>query len=174
MAPFAFPHPCDRFLIARVARQMKTTQALNGDDRAPLEQGAGSIDVVDAPQRDRNTAVVVKALKPDMRPAFRAGRRLSMKASILRGVVFLSAVAAQGELGHARVGAVVGDRPKDGKSRTAVSAIGEGIAMAPVSRFRDFSETARAGRGIWNDAGLHNAPATWNDMKCRIERMVFQ
>lgn len=64
---------------------------------------------------------------------------------------------------HAGVGAVVGNRPNDGKTGTAMGAVGEGITKTPVQWIEDLLPTCRTGGGIRHNAGVNLPVAAGHD-----------
>jgi hypothetical protein len=74
-----------------------------------------------------------------------------MKPPVRRVVVLGLAKIAHLKICHASVGSVVGYRPQDCVSGSAIRTIDEGITVAPILRIEKFSDAVRAGGGIWSD-----------------------
>ena len=86
----------------------------------------------------------------------------------LEGIAILGeAVRAHLERRHARRGAVIRNRPKNRKSRTAMGAIRERIAIAPVRRVADVGHAFGAGGGVGDDAGRNGATPARHDAEIR-------
>jgi len=70
----------------------------------------------------------------------------------VKGVIILPlALGAHLEVSHGRPGAVVGDIFNYGKAGSAVSAVGEGVAIAPIIWREGFPEAILTGSDIWRD-----------------------
>ena len=74
---------------------------------------------------------VSTSAKPDLRPADRARHGLRVESSVLRILVFATAILAHNEPTHCGSSAIVGEFLDDREARTAVRAVGERIAIAP-------------------------------------------
>ena len=92
-----------------------------------------------------------------MRPADRAAVGLGVVAAILDVVVFPVAVGAHRELTHARERPVVGHVFNNRKARSAVGAVDEGIAVAPVTRTQQLAAAVVAQGDIRRDQRIAHA-----------------
>jgi hypothetical protein len=74
-----------------------------------------------------------------------------MEAAV-RGVIILTlTLRTHLETAHGGLGAVVGDVLDDGEARAAVGAIGKRVAIAPVGKIQNLSQTGLAGSDIRGD-----------------------
>ena len=102
-----------------------------------------------------------------------------MKAAIQRIPVFGATIRAQGKTGHAGEGAIIRQRTGNAVTRTAVRAVGEGIAEPPIGRVEHVCKASAAhghiradqnplrpslGRAFLNDKAFRQG---------RVERNVF-
>ena len=76
--------------------------------------------------------------KPNLGPTYRAGHRLCMKPAVAGIFIFGKAVCAHLKASHGGFGTVVGDVLDDRKTGTAIGTVDEGIAIAAVSRVKQF------------------------------------
>ena len=129
-------------LISSVAHQVIPAQALNGNDTAfrnqlcsTMEDPVGFLDVFRPGNAFERKAVRGARFNPaNFRAALKARVGLCMKAPVGGvGVLFL-ACWAHSKLRHRCFGAVVRQLAHDGKARTAVSAVDEGIMVATIIR----------------------------------------
>jgi len=67
--------------------------------------------------------------------------------------VFLATGWAEGEVGHGREGAVVGQGANDCEAGAAVGAIDEGIPVAPIVRVEEFAQTVLTKGDIGRNEG---------------------
>src|ERR1051326_4866778 len=88
-----------------------------------------------------------------MRSAIRTGVWLRMETPVARVVIFGLTKPAHDEAFHRSVGAVVGQRLDDAEPRSAIGAVRERIAVAPVGRVEEFAHAVRAGRDVRQHQG---------------------
>ncbi len=158
LALLAQAQPRDGFRPGRVANQVKTAEALDGQDGAlpqARERAADRVRVrlAQAPrieQRQRRTAVG-------------AGVRLGVEAAMLHVVVLALARAAHREGGHAGVAPVVRQRTRDRVARAAVRAVDERIAPATIPGIEQFRETVRTDGGVRGDVRAVAAAVAGDD-----------
>ena len=135
--------------IRRVAGELKTTDTLDRNNKASLDQCAGSIDLVEHRERLGGKRLSVSAFKPGLRPAFVTGDRLCMKTPVGWVFVFCSAIGTHFEPAHCRVRTVVRNILNDRKSRAAMCAVCERVTKASgegIERFRFARLTTRCVR----------------------------
>ncbi|KAF5054784.1 hypothetical protein DSECCO2_384550 [anaerobic digester metagenome] len=149
-AVLALPQQGHGLPVAGVADQVESAQALHGRDAARHEQFRHAADgrVV----LGHGPAFPVRQPQPGA--ARGAGVGLGVEAAVQRVLVFRQAVRAQGEAGHGRGGAVVGDGAGDGVARPAVGAVGEGVAVAAVRRVAQVRDAVVAGGHVGADEHL--------------------
>ncbi|MBT9141339.1 MAG: hypothetical protein DDT30_01931 [Dehalococcoidia bacterium] len=145
-SPFSVSQEIDRLWIGRIAGEKESTQTLDGHDPA-LFQETGSGD---------NGVIAYHWIAPvihegQMGPASRAGIRLGMKAAVEGVIILPLALGAHPEVAHGRLGTVIRDVCDDGKAGAAVSAVGEGVAIAPIPRRKDLVDAIRAGGNVGRD-----------------------
>ncbi len=76
------------------------------------------------------------------------------------------AVLAHREFLHRGVGPIVGERLDDGETRTAIGAVGKGIAKAAIVRVENFAQTILAGREVGqNERGLPALVGAFPDLE---------
>ena len=126
--------PADSFLAARVHDEVKSADALDGDDptRSDRLHGVGDCGVVRAQVPECIPKLYV-------RPTHRTRIRLRVKPAVGRIVVFGSALFAHHKRLHRCVRPVVRQRLDDAETRATVRAVGERIAIAPVARIEEFA-----------------------------------
>ena len=94
-----------------------------------------------------------------------------MEAPVERVVVLGLALNAHPEARHGRLGAVVGNAHDDREARTAVGAVDERVAVAPVGRVEELRETRVAGRHVGGDQRVRLAVALgWQDPEAALAR----
>ncbi len=86
-------------------------------------------------------------------PAVGAGVRLGVEAPVVGIVVFGLAARAHPERAHRRVGPVIGQALQDRIPGTALGAVDEGVAMAPVLRIAQLPPAIRAQRQVGRQRG---------------------
>ena len=150
LAALARAQACDRALVGRVAGEVVAAEPLDGDDAA-LAQDCDRL-----LERDRQP-----------RPAGRAGDRLGVEAAVGRILVLATAVVAQREAGHRRVGTVVGHRGDDREARPAARAVHERVAVAAVGGVEELAEAVVAGGHVGRDEGGRAAPLARDDLEAR-------
>ncbi len=133
-APLPLSEPGDRLLVGCVAGQVVTAQPLDRDDLSLAQERDG------LPRLEREPGT-----------AIRAAGRLGVEAAVGRILILAPAGLAHLERGHARVGAVVGDGADDREARSAVGAVDERVAEAPVLRIEKLAQAVVAG----GDVGRH-------------------
>ena len=156
----------------RVAGQVKAADALDRDDVAPHQQGAGRIDVVVSGDGLVARRTAAQVLDPGPRAAGVAGDRLGVEAPVGRVLVLAPAVRAEREVAHRGLAAVVGRGFDDGKARPAVGAVGEGIAVAPGEGIADFGQAVGAGRHVRGHRGPHRAADRGGDLEALRRQIV--
>ena len=131
MLPRAQPH--DGFVVERIAHQMVTAHAFDGDDAAATQARNGDFQCFFASDECATVAV-----KGELRPTLRTGERLGVKAPIERVLVLPSALRAKLKAGHGRIWPVVRQRRDDRIARSALRTIRERIAKATFGRVLQF------------------------------------
>ena len=124
--------------------------------RRPRRRRAGA-----APRRPRRaptTVVPARPVEPQRRPAVVAGDGLGMEAAVGRVGVLGRAPRAQRQVGHRRVGPVVGQRGHDGEARAAVRAADERVPVAAVGRVGELGQAVVAGGDVGRDQGAPGRP----------------
>ena len=146
IAPLADPQPLDDLGRGRIAREMESPQALEGNHTSEPQCG-----------RNRNDGILALPHRPlrrhqhQRRSAGGARVGLCMKAPILDPLVLLLAGRAHRERGHRRPGSVVRRVAGDREPRPAVRAVGERISVPPIQRIENLLQ-ARGARGqVWRD-----------------------
>lgn len=133
-------------LIACIDRYLKPAKTLDRQNGAAPESLGGKNDRVAI----NGTSVFV--FKPEFRPALRTRNRLGMKASVSRVFIFLAARPAHFKGRHGCRGPVIRNVPQNGQARSAMGAIGKGIAVTPVGRVADVGQACRACCGVRHHA----------------------
>ena len=131
LARLALAQPRDGRGVAGITGELEAAEALDRDDLARAQ----ALEC----RRDRILDRDRLAVRPQQRepwPADGAGVRLRVEPAIERIVVFLLARRALPEARHAGVGPVVGQGSGDRVARSAVRAVGEGIAPAAILRIK--------------------------------------
>ena len=128
--------PRHRRRVERIAGQLKPTQALHRHDAAFRERRHRVV------QRGRNAGA-----------AHGAGVGFRMKAAVGGSGILRAARVAEGEPRHGRIRPVVGHGGGDGVARTAIRAVGEGVAIAAVRRVEQLPEAIGTGGQIGRDEG---------------------
>src|ERR1700722_381682 len=100
------------------------------------------------------------------------GNGLRVEAPVRRIVVFGCAGGTHCKLRHAGVSAVVRYPLNGAQTRTAVCAVGEGIAEAAREGIEDLLHTRCAGRGVGSYAGADRRSLACGNVKSRILRQV--
>src|SRR5690242_7814847 len=80
--------------------------------------------------------------------------RLGVKAPIAGVVIFARAQRAHRKPGHRREPAVVRSVANSRETRSAIGAVGEGVAIAAVGWIEDLAQAVGAGRGVGRDQGF--------------------
>ena len=101
--------------------------------------------------------------QPDGGTTDRTGIGLGMEAPIGRILILGRAGRTHLELGHAGVGAIIGDRANDAQPRPTMGAVGERIAIAAIARVGDLGGAGCTGCGIGNHPGLHQTGPALDD-----------
>ena len=109
-------------------------------------------------RRGDHPAVLIPQAEP--RPAHRAGIRLRMEAAVERVVILGPARRAHHEAAHRGVRPVVGHRVDDAEPRTAVRAVGEGIAIAPIGRVANLGQAIVAGCDVGHHQRASRRPSS--------------
>src|SRR5512136_1265405 len=109
---------------------METTESLDGNDpAAPDSRRCSQGGIIAAGDH-----IAGRIPELEIRTAIRAGIGLRVKAAVTGILVFQAALRAHRERTHRGVDTVVGEGFDDGKTRTAVRAVGERVAVTPVLR----------------------------------------
>jgi len=148
-AAFAFAESVDGGFRAGVAGEVKSAEALYGDDVILFKKLRGFAqwfgDILQAtiggPELNEGAAVP-------------AGIWLRVKPAVGGIVVFGLAGGAHGERSHGGAGAVVGNVTNDGEAWAAVGTVDEGIAEAAVARIHHFAKTIAADCDIGGNEGF--------------------
>src|SRR5437867_2993310 len=108
------------------------------------------------------TAPCIEERQP--RPAHRAGHGLGVKAPVRWIMVLAGTVLAHGKHRHGGGGAVVGHVADDGKPRSAIRTVRQGIPIAAVGWLAQFTQAIGARGHVRRDedVALH-APMAWGD-----------
>ena len=145
-----------RGLVVGPAGEVEAADALHRDDR-PAEQRAGGR--LERVARARVLDVEpARVDEPHPRPAVGAGVRLGVEAAVRRVLVL-----ARGRPGTSRTPAIVvfgrsyGHAAHDREARTAVRAVGERVAVAPVGGVEQLGQAVGAGRAVGRDGGARLA-----------------
>ncbi|MPM33510.1 hypothetical protein SDC9_80086 [bioreactor metagenome] len=153
----------DRRLVCRIASEVIAANALDRNDLARVNVILKAFDRVAAlryaPREKRQRGA-----------ADRAGIRLGMKAAVCRIVIFALAGCALDKLPHARVYTVIGNILHDGEPRTAVGAVDEGVAIAPVGGVKQFPPAVVAQRNIGRDQRAALASLAGTDGEAALAR----
>ena len=140
---FPLPEPPHRLFTGSVTRQQEAAQTLDGNNPAPPEQPAG------CGERVAFRGLVTSTIN-QLQSGTTAGTgiRLGVKATVQRVVILLLAPGTHPEAAHRGLGSVIGDILNNGKAGTTVGAVGERVAVTPVTRRQDFLETVSASGNI--------------------------
>ena len=142
--PLARTQASDDRLGSRVAHQVVTADALDGDDQS----------VVQAIDASRQRGFVIANRGPaglaelQRWPAMRTRQWLCVETSVSRIVVLGAAIGAEIEAGHCRIRSIVGQSIDDRVAWAALRAVGEGVTIAPGLRVGHFGQTIRANEMI--------------------------
>ena len=143
LAVLSRTQPGDGGFVGRVARQVVAAEALHRHDPALVER------------RDR-----LLERHRQSRPTDGAGDRLRVEAAVERILVLTTALVAQGEAGHRRVGTVVGNAADDREARPALRAVDEGVAEAAVGRVEELTQAVVAGGDVrWDQRAVPRGDA---------------
>ena len=139
--------PFNRQRVARVADEVKASDPLNRNNFAAGNRCSGS------PNR---VAGIGNRAASGIRPrqlwsAHRTGIGLSMKAPVSRIFIFLQTGRTHRKHRHGRLRTIVGKGARNRKARTAVRAVGEGVARAAIGRRKDLCEACPAHGCIRSD-----------------------
>ena len=165
IAALALAQGGDGLGVGRIAGEMKAADALDGQNSALAQEPAGGGDDVHRVQGRGGDRLAPGILQPSPGPADRTGDGLGMEAPVRRVFVFPTAVRAEGKCRHAGIGPVVRDSANDAQTRTAMSAVAEGITKATVGRVRDLGGTGGASGGIRHHAGVDPPAVAGQDLK---------
>ena len=102
------------------------------------------------------------------RPAFGAGIGLGVKSPLCGIIELVQAPIAERESRHARIGAVVRQRAGDGEPRTALGAVDERIAVAPVARIEQLGEARLAHSRVGCDPRARIASAACSNLEACV------
>ena len=132
--------PFNRQRVLCVADEVKASDPLNRNNFAAGNRCGGS------PNR---VAGIGNRAASGIRPrelwsAHRAGIGLSMKATVSRIFIFLQTGRTHRKHRHGRLRTIVGKGARNRKARTAVRAVGEGVARAAIGRRKDLREACPA------------------------------
>ena len=116
------------------AGEVKTAQAFDCHNAIGGEDlGATRDDGIACLERIAHCGLVIFAFAPcDVGTAHKAGIRLRVKAPVKGAAVLVGAVGAHGKSAHGGLDAIVGQVANDGKARSAVGAVDEGVMVASV------------------------------------------
>ncbi len=145
VSALARTQPRHRLRARGVARQLKATQPLDGDDLSLAQQLRALLDRVRAPRLHLAVA------QPHLGTTRRTGHRLRVEAPVAWVLVLAPAIVAHGETAHRRAPAVVGQRLDDREAGSAVRAVGERVAIAAVGGIEQLAQTRVAGGRIGRD-----------------------
>lgn len=166
-----------RLFVGGIAGQVESAQTLDGDDAAASQQLdavfddgiAGLARRADGRCRvDRRRHNAAIRLAPrNVRPAFKAGIGLRVKAPIEWVGILCSAGGAHGKAIHRGCRSVIGQRADDGKARSAIGAVDKGIVKTSVGGVEQLAQAVIARGDVGRDerrvGGLilrrHNAKA---------------
>jgi hypothetical protein len=129
--------------LAGVAGQVITAQALNAYDPAVFEELPGLLERVFAPGAD-----LAVDLQPDLWAAVRAGDGLGVEATVQRILILGGTGRAHGERRHGGQRPIIGNVFDDGEAGAAVGAVDERIAVAAISRVKQFSQAVGTGADV--------------------------
>ncbi len=169
-AVFARAQPLDGRRIGGVAGELESAQALDRDDGAALQQSACGLQHVLRTERRWRHIRTVGGDEPCPGAAAGAGDRLGMETAVDRIVVFGAAGRAQGEGAHRRAGAIVGNAQHDGQARSAVGAVGEGVAVAALRRVEHLRDTGYATGGVRRHTGVCATLSAGQDRETGVKR----
>ena len=146
-AAFTGAQPFNRLRVARVADEVKASDPLNRNNFTAGNRLGGS------PNRVAGFGNhVPTGIRPrELWSAYRAGIRLSMKAPVSRIFIFLQTGRTHRKHRHGRLRTIVGKGARNRKARTAVRAVGEGVARAAIGRRKDLREACPAHGCIRSD-----------------------
>ena len=94
---------------------------------------------------------VCPEVEAHMRTTDRAGVRLGMKAPVEGVIVFCLACRAHRKDAHSRLVPIIRHILDNRKAGTTIGAVGERIAVAPVSGIEELTQTVVTGGGIGRD-----------------------
>ena len=150
---------------------MKSAQTLDGDDTAVGQQLNTAVDngvAGLARGADGQRRGGFAGLAPrNVRPAIKAGIGLRVKPPVKRVAILCGTGGAHGKAIHRGGRSVIGQRPDDGKARSAVGAVDKGIVKASVGGVEQLVQAVVARGDVGRDerrvGGLilrcHNAKA---------------
>ena len=151
LAVLSLAQALDGFRVARVGQKLETADAFEREN---------------SPGGQRFGGLAQGRLQPWS--ARRARVRLRVEAAVARVGVLAPARRAHLELAHGGARPVVGNVQNDGVARPAVSAIGEGIKIAPVGRVEQLAEAVAAGCQVGQHGrGSFGARVAGQDLKPR-------
>src|SRR5262249_9865541 len=137
-----------RFGMQGIASQMKSSYPFDGDNLSlcdPLACGVYRI-------RLRRIEGVPRGVhQVHVRATHRAGIRLCVKAATCWIVIFACAVRAHRKCAYGRPLTIIGDVLHNRKARSAIGAVNKWVAITPVGRVAQFSETVLAGTNVRRD-----------------------
>ncbi len=146
---FATTQLPDRLFVAGIHRQVIASHPLDRNNAPLPEQANRSVEGI------AGNIGFYRRGEPKAWPADRAGVGLGMEPAAGGIVVLGPAGGAHGKRCHGGERSVVGDAGDDGVARAAVGAVDEGVAVAPVCRVKQLSETVRANIAV----GRYHGPA---------------
>ena len=130
--------------------EMETAQTLDCDNLRGKKPGSGICDRVGT--FDDLSRPIPEF---DARAALPASVGLGMKTPVERIFVFRQTCRAHRKRRHRGARPVIRDIANDGKARSAVGAIDEGIAIATVARVEHFTHAIRADRDVRRNEGAN-------------------
>ena len=147
----ALAQPLHRVLVKSVAHQMIAADALDRDDPALLQMVYNLINGMG-----------------QLRSAHRTGQRFGMIAARSDVVVIALTVGTQRKVRQRRLRTVIGQGSGDGKTRPAMGAGDERIAVKPAGRVGHIRQTIGTGGGIGGNAGVDSAARAGQNGKAAL------
>ncbi|KFB70326.1 MAG: hypothetical protein AW09_004587 [Candidatus Accumulibacter phosphatis] len=155
--------------VARVAGQMETAQALDGENLSLQQQGQGRAD------RVIGQAVSLAVEQENLWSALRTAIGLGMKTPVLGPPVLTLTTVTHRKRFEAGAYAVVGQAAADGVAWSAIGAIGEGITPARAAGVEHLGQALATDRRVVSDHRRGPATAAVDDheifadaCRCRI------
>ena len=161
----ALPQSLHRLFASGIAGELKAPQPLDRQYLALTQQQRGPSHGLIA----LGEQVALAIAQCDLGTALGASVWLGVKAAIEGIIVLALAVGAHAKVAHGRPRTVIGHVLDDRESRPAISAVGKGIAIAPVCGIADLALAVGAGGDIGRDqlVGASLRPAV-PDLKALI------